>query len=67
MNRGSSAPRNQLQLTASVEVVIGHAVSEKVRAYLNTRELVHVKRTCKAATAEVAWPEITVALLYDTE
>ena len=44
-----------------------HDISEHVRSYLNARFLVHTKRTCKTAVANVSEAEIIAALLYDKE
>ena len=41
-------------MSALREVLVTHDVSETVRTYLNARGIVHTKRTCKTAAANVS-------------
>ena len=54
-------------MSALSEALMTHDISEHVRSYLNARFLVHTKRTCKTAVANVSEAEIIAALLYDKE
>jgi len=54
-------------MSALREVLLTHDVSEAVRAHLNARFLVHTKRTCKTAAANVSKAKIIAALIYDEE
>ena len=44
-----------------------HDVSVTVRSHMNARGIVHTKRTCKTAVANVSGAEIIVALLKDKD
>ena len=54
-------------MSALREVLMTHDVSETVRTYLNARGIVHTKRTCKTAAANVSEAEIIASLIYDKD